>query len=156
MKAREEMVRMGTKIGAALGGLVCMTFGLLPGFYFGSYGVLVVLKHLMGGPVDPTVLVRMIMAVGIVLGIVCIVTVSIVAGAIIGTALGYMVAALSSPAEAKEGTGELMETKVEPGEIGEEVHNPPSSKAIRGERQYWEYHRLEFAQKPSGIENNAV
>lgn len=103
MKARKEMVRMGTKIGAALGSLVFLAFGLLPGFYFGSYGALVVLRHLMGGPVEPTVLVRMIMAVGIMLGIVCVASVSIVIGSIVGTAMGYMVEALTGHAEATEG-----------------------------------------------------
>jgi hypothetical protein len=102
MKARKEMVRMGTKFGAVLGGLVCLTFGLLPGFYFGSYGALVVLRHLMGGPVEPTVLVRMIVAVGIMLGIVCIASVSIVVGSIFGTVLGYVVEALTAPTQAKE------------------------------------------------------
>src|SRR5208337_1907812 len=106
MKARKEMVRMGTKIGAAIGGLVFLAFGLIPGFYFGSYGTLVVLKHLMGGPVEPTVLVRMIIAVGIMLGIVCIASVSIVIGSILGTALGYVIDALSAPAEVKEGIKE--------------------------------------------------
>jgi len=106
MKARKEMIRMGTKIGAALGGIVFLAFGLIPGFYFGSYGTLVVLKHLMGGPVEPTVLVRMIIAVGIMLGIVCIASVSIVIGSILGTALGYVIDALSAPAEVKEGIKE--------------------------------------------------
>ncbi|MGD0282702.1 MAG: hypothetical protein ABSB95_10100 [Dissulfurispiraceae bacterium] len=102
MKARKEMVRMGTKIGAALGGLVFLALGLLPGFYFGSYGTLVVLKHLMGGPVEPTVVVRMVMAVGIMLGIVCIASVSIVIGSVLGTALGYIVEAVTSPAKVNE------------------------------------------------------
>lgn len=102
MKARKEMVRMGTKIGAALGGIAFLIFGLIPGFYFGSYGTLVVLKHLMGGPVEATVLVRMIVAVGIMLGIVCIASVTIVVGAIAGTGLGYLVEAVTSPAERKE------------------------------------------------------
>jgi len=106
MKARKEMVRMGTKIGAALGGIVFLLFGLLPGFYFGSFGTLVVLNHLMGGTVEPSVVVRMIVAVGIMLGIACIASVSIVIGSIVGTALGYMVEALTSHAEAKEGTAE--------------------------------------------------
>src|SRR5208337_3501634 len=106
MKARKEMVRMGTKIGAALGGLVCLTFGLLPGFYFGGYGALVVLKHLIGGPVEPTVLVRMFVAVGIMLGIVCIASVSIVVGSILGTVLGYLVEVLTAPTGAKEEAGD--------------------------------------------------
>lgn len=102
MKARKEMVRMGTKIGATLGGVAFLAFGLIPGFYFGSYGALVVLKHLMGGPVEPTVIVRMMVAVGIMLGIVCIASVSIVVGSIAGTVLGYIVEAITSPAEVKE------------------------------------------------------
>jgi hypothetical protein len=102
MKARKEMVRMGTKIGAALGGIVFLIFGLVPGFYFGSYGALMVVKHLMGGPVEPTILVRGIIAVGIMLGIVCIASVSIVIGSILGTVLGYVVEAVSAPKEAKE------------------------------------------------------
>ena len=102
MKARKEMVRMGTKIGATLGGLAFLIFGLIPGFYFGSYGTLVVLKHLMGGPVEATVLVRMIVAVGIMLGIVCIASVSIVVGSVLGTGLGYLVEAVTAPAEVKE------------------------------------------------------
>ncbi|MGO9015567.1 MAG: hypothetical protein ACLQF0_11360 [Dissulfurispiraceae bacterium] len=106
MKARKEMIRMGTKIGAVLGGVVFLAVGLIPGFYFGSYGALIALKHLMGGPVEPTVLVRMIIAVGIMLGIACMATVSIVIGSVLGTALGYLVEALSAPAEVKEGIKE--------------------------------------------------
>ncbi|MCL5237028.1 MAG: hypothetical protein M1353_04165 [Nitrospirae bacterium] len=102
MKPRKEMVKMGTKIGAALGGIAFLIFGLIPGFYFGSYGSLVVIKHLMGGPVEPTVIVRMAIAVGTVLGIVCIASVCIVVGSIAGTALGYLVEAMTAPAEAKE------------------------------------------------------
>ena len=112
MKARKEMIRMGTKIGAVLGGIVFLAFGLIPGFYFGSYGALVVLKHLTGGPVEPTVLVRMIIAIGIMLGIVCIASVSIVIGSILGTALGYVIEALSAPAEIKEGIKEGIKEEV--------------------------------------------
>ena len=109
MKARKEMVRMGTKIGATIGGVVFLAFGLLPGFYFGSYGALVVLKHLMGGPVEPSVIVRMVVAVGIMLGVACIASISIVVGSILGTGLGYMVETLTSRSEAKEGAGEIGE-----------------------------------------------
>ena len=111
MKARQETVRMGTKIGATLGGVAFLIFGLVPGFYFGSYGALVVMKHLMGGPVEPTVIVRMIVAVGIMLGIVCIGSVSIVVGSIVGTALGYLVEAVAAPVEAKESTEATIEVK---------------------------------------------
>lgn len=102
MKAENGMVRVGTKIGAALGGVLFMAFGLVPGFYFGSYGSLVVLRHLMGGPIEPSIIVRMIVAVGIMLGIVCIASVSIVVGSIAGTAMGYVAEGLTAPSESKE------------------------------------------------------
>ncbi|MBI5634644.1 MAG: hypothetical protein HZA15_14335 [Nitrospirae bacterium] len=102
MKARKEMVAMGTKIGAALGGIAFLAFGALPGFFFGSYGTLLVLKHLMGGPVEPTVIVRMAVAVGTLLGVVCIGSASIVLGSVIGTGIGYAIEAVSAPVSAKE------------------------------------------------------
>jgi len=102
MKARKEMVRMGTKIGATLGGIAFLIFGLLPGFFFGSYGTLLVLRHLVGGPVEPTVIVRMAVAIGTLLGVVCIGSVSVVLGAVIGTGLGYAIEAISAPVSANE------------------------------------------------------
>lgn len=111
MKARKEMVRMGTKIGAVLGGLAFLIFGTIPGFYFGSYGSLVVMKHLMGGSLEPTVLVRAVVAVGILLGIVCVASVSIVLGSIVGTGIGYAVEAATSPAAVKEGEAAAVKAK---------------------------------------------
>jgi hypothetical protein len=99
MKARQDMVKMGTKIGAAVGVVTFLIFGLVPGFFFGSYGSLLVISHLMGGPVEPTLIVRMVMAVGILLGIVCVASVSIVSGAILGTGVGYLLEAASAPKE---------------------------------------------------------
>lgn len=110
MKARKEMVRMGTKIGAALGGLAFLIFGIIPGFYFGSYGSLIVLKHLIGSPIEPTVLVRIFVAVGILLGIVCVASVSIVVGAIGGTAIGYLVEAVTAPSEEKKPAEAVVKT----------------------------------------------
>ena len=101
MKARKEMVRMGTKVGAALGGIAFLVFGIVPGFYFGSYGTLVLLNHLFGGPLQATVLVRIAVAMGVLVGITCIASVTIVVGAIFGTMVGYLTEALSSAARAK-------------------------------------------------------
>jgi hypothetical protein len=101
-ETRKNSMKVGMKIGAALGSLVFLVFGIVPGFYFGSYGTLVLLSHLAGGPVEPTTIVRMITVVGIVIGIFCIGAVSIVLGSVFGTALGYVVDAVSSLGKVKE------------------------------------------------------
>ena len=86
-----ETVKAGTKIGATIGGLLFLIFGIVPGFYFGSYGTLILLQNLMGGSVEPTLFVRAAIVIGIMMGIACIAAVSIVIGGILGTALGYVV-----------------------------------------------------------------
>lgn len=101
MKARKDVVRMGTKVGAAFGVILFLAFGIIPGFYFGSYGTLVILNHLLGGPVEATVFVRILTAAGIILGITCVASVSIVVGAIFGTAIGYALEAVAGYARAK-------------------------------------------------------
>jgi hypothetical protein len=90
-ETRKNTMKVGTKIGAALGGVAFLIFGIVPGFYFGSFGTLVLLSHLMGGPVEPTTIVRMLTVVGIVLGIFCTGAVSIVLGSVFGTTMGYLV-----------------------------------------------------------------
>jgi hypothetical protein len=99
---RKRTLKVGTKIGAALGTLVFLVFGIVPGFYFGSYGTLMLLSHLAGGPVEATTIVRMITVVGIVIGIFCTGAVSIVLGSVFGTALAYVVDAIGSLGRAKE------------------------------------------------------
>lgn len=101
MKARKDVVRMGTKVGTAFGAIFFLAFGIIPGFYFGSYGTLVILNHLFGGPVEATVVVRTLTAAGIILGITCVASVSLVVGAIFGTALGYASEAITGYARAK-------------------------------------------------------
>jgi hypothetical protein len=65
----------------------------MPGFYFGSYGTLILLQKLMGGAVEPTLFVRTVIVMGIVVGIACAAAVSLVVGGLLGTALGYIVSA---------------------------------------------------------------
>jgi hypothetical protein len=105
MKKGHETVRMWTKIGAVIGAIGFLAFGVLPGFYFGSYGALILMSHLFGS-VQPTVLVRVATAAGIILGVTCVGFMSIVVGSILGTAVGYGVRAVTvtvkekAPAEA--------------------------------------------------------
>jgi hypothetical protein len=101
---RSNTMKVGTKIGAAIGGLAFLIFGIIPGFYFGSYGTLILLSHLAGGPVEPTTIVRMITVVGIMLGIFCVGAVSIVLGSVFGTAMGYAADVIGSFGKVKEAT----------------------------------------------------
>ncbi len=96
---KNETVKAGMKIGATIGGLVFVVLGIVPGFYFGSYGTLIILQKLMGGTVEPTLFVRAAVVLGIVVGIACAAAVSIVVGGLIGTVLGY---AVSAPAALRQ------------------------------------------------------
>lgn len=92
-----QTVKAGRKVGAVIGAIAFLIFGLVPGFYFGSFGTLVVLSHLTGGPVEPSIIVRMLVVAGIILGIFCMASVSVVVGALFGTVIGYVTDALASP-----------------------------------------------------------
>jgi len=78
---------------------VFLVFGIVPGFYFGSYGTLILLQKLMGGSVEPTLFARAAIVMGIVVGIACAAAVSLVVGGLFGTALGYVVSAPSAVRE---------------------------------------------------------
>ena len=91
-KMKNESVKAGMRIGATVGGLVFAVFGIVPGFYFGSYGTLILLHKLMGA-VEPTLFVRALVVCGIAVGIAAAATVSLVVGGLVGSALGYVVSA---------------------------------------------------------------
>src|SRR5512140_619380 len=90
---KNETVKAGMKIGATVGGLVFVVFGIMPGFYFGSYGTLILLQKLMGGAVEPTLFVRAAVVMGIMVGIACAAAISLVVGGLMGTAMGYIISA---------------------------------------------------------------
>ena len=87
---KNEMVKTGMKMGATVGSLVFAIFGIMPGFYFGSYGTLILLQKLMGGAVEPSLFVRAAIVAGAMVGISCAAAVSLVVGGLLGTALGYV------------------------------------------------------------------
>ena len=89
---KNENVKTGMRIGATIGGLVFAVFGIMPGFYFGSFGTLILLQKLMG-TVEPTLFVRAAVVCGAMVGIACAAAVSLVVGGLAGTALGYVVSA---------------------------------------------------------------
>jgi hypothetical protein len=98
---KNETVKTGMKIGAVAGGILWVVFGVVAGFYFGSYGTLIILQKLMGGTVEPSLFVRAIIVAGSVVGIATTATVSIVTGGLVGTALGFVVSAPKIMKEAK-------------------------------------------------------
>ena len=104
---KNETVKAGMKIGATVGGLVFVVLGIVPGFYFGSYGTLILLQKLMGGTVEPSLVVRAVVVMGIAVGIACAAAVSIVVGGLVGTALGYAVSAPSALREKKEAAARI-------------------------------------------------
>jgi hypothetical protein len=99
---KNETVKAGMKIGATVGGLVFVVLGIVPGFYFGSYGTLILLQKLMGGPVEPTLFVRAAVVMGIAVGIACAAAVSIVVGGLLGTMIGSVVSAPAAMRAKKE------------------------------------------------------
>jgi hypothetical protein len=99
---KNETVKTGMKIGAVVGGVLWLVFGIVAGFYFGSYGTLIILQKLMGGTVEPTLFVRAAVVMGIGVGIAATAAVSIVTGGLIGTALGLLVSAPKTAKEKKE------------------------------------------------------
>ena len=90
---KNETVKTGMKIGATIGGLVFLVAGIVPGFYFGSFGTLILLQKIMGGAVEPTLFVRAAIVMGIGVGIACAATVSLVVGGLLGTLAGFIVSA---------------------------------------------------------------
>jgi len=58
----------------------------------------VVLKHLLGSAVEPSILARIVVVVGTMLGLFCMASVSIVLGAVFGTAIGYLTDLATKPA----------------------------------------------------------
>jgi hypothetical protein len=101
---KNETVKAGMKIGATIGGLVFLALGIVPGFYFGSYGTLILLQRLSGGAVEPTLFVRAAVVMGIAVGIACAAAVSIVVGGLLGTAMGFVVSAPAAMRAKKEAT----------------------------------------------------
>jgi len=98
-----EIISSGTKIGAVLGGMVFLFFGIVPGFYYGGYGTLMLMSKIVGGPVEATLMVRVVLVLGTVLGIACVGALSIVLGSVAGTVAGTVANALSGLRGAAKG-----------------------------------------------------
>lgn len=99
---KREMISMSKKIGTVLGGIAFIIFGLVPAFYFGSYSALVITSWLSGGPLKPTLMVKVLTVAGAITGILCLAAVFLVIGALVGTVIGYVVAYLPEKNDVKK------------------------------------------------------
>jgi hypothetical protein len=99
----KDYLRIGRNIGAVIGTIAFLAVGLVPAFHFGSYGTIILLSHLTGGPLEGSLLVRAAVVVGTVMGMFCMASVSIVVGSVLGTAVGWLTQLVAAPAaEMKE------------------------------------------------------
>jgi hypothetical protein len=84
-------------VGAGIGLTLFVVFGLLPGSFIGGVLGLNIAGVVFGMPVEPTVLSRMIIAVSMLLGVLVTGTVFVIAGAVVGWALGSVADAILRP-----------------------------------------------------------
>ncbi len=103
-------VKTAMKVGAMIGAVAFLIFGIAPAFHYGGMGTVMLLSKLAGGPLEFTLALRMIVVLGVLLGMFCLGSVSIVLGAIAGTVSGYLVSALS-PAVAHRTEAEQVAAK---------------------------------------------
>ena len=97
-----EVIRTGMKIGAVLGGIAFLIVGIVPGFHYGGYGAVMLLSNIVGGPMEFTLGIRLIVIVGVLFGILCLGFMSIVMGSVMGSISGYLVNLMSREPEIKE------------------------------------------------------
>ena len=101
MKTRQSAIRTGRNIGAILGGVAFLAVGLVPTFYIASMGSVALMASIVG-PLEPTVLVRMLIVAATAAGLLLAGTFFIIAGALIGVALAHVSEALSPASEKEE------------------------------------------------------
>jgi len=87
---RKNTMAAGTRIGAVAGMILFAVFGLVPGAYIGSFGAVSMLAAITGGPVEPSLIMRLLIVVGALVGVGVSAVIGIVGGAIAGTGLGYI------------------------------------------------------------------
>jgi hypothetical protein len=87
-------IRAGMKIGAVLGAMAFLAFGIVPGFHYGGYGTILLLGKLAGGSVTFTIGTRIVVILGVLLGILCAASMAIVIGSLVGTITSYLINAV--------------------------------------------------------------
>lgn len=79
---------IGFKIGTVSGLLLFIIFGAPMAMIYGGYGTLMLMSKIMGGPVEPMILARIVIAVGIFLGLSSTALFFMLVGSLFGTGIG--------------------------------------------------------------------
>jgi len=81
-------IKIGAKIGAGVGVAVWFLVGILAGFYFGGYGAISIMSKLAGGAVESTLITRIFVVMGMMVGITSMGTICLVLGSLSGALVG--------------------------------------------------------------------
>lgn len=85
-----ESVKTGVKIGAVVGTTLWFIFGILAGVHFGGYSTIILLNKLFGS-VEPTILMRAIVVMGMAVGVATLGSLFLVVGGLLGALVGWVV-----------------------------------------------------------------
>lgn len=93
--------KTSTLIGAALGLALFLAIALLPALLYGGYAGVLLAGGIFGSPLQPTLLVRMLIIGGMILGTLAVGSLFTVAGAVFGGGISVLTEVVSrTPASA--------------------------------------------------------
>lgn len=87
-----------TLVGAGIALAVFLAVALLPAMLYGGYAGLLLAGGIFGTPVVPTLLPRILIVFGMVMGVVAVGSLFAVLGAVVGAAVGALTSATLRPA----------------------------------------------------------
>lgn len=82
---------MGIMIGALVGGMCFVVFGLRRAVYAGGFSTVVILSKMKGRPIEQSPFVRIMVAAGIIVSIALGITVAMLLGGIAGGVIESMI-----------------------------------------------------------------
>ena len=82
--------KIPTLVGAGIGLALFLAIALLPAMLYGGYAGLLLAGGIFGTPVVPTLLPRMLIVFGMVMGVVAVGSLFAVVGAVCGAAVGAL------------------------------------------------------------------
>jgi hypothetical protein len=92
--------RLPTYVGAAIGFVAFLFFGLLPGTLYGSHMGLVMVEALFGMHVEPTLFTKFVTGGGMLLGVVTVLFFFLVIGSVLGAFVGLVLRPFVKAADA--------------------------------------------------------